>query len=270
MKLGLTLPSFRDEPEPAIEVTRSAEAAGLDGVFVFDHLFRRAGDGSRRPALDALTLMGAVAAETRTISIGALVIRAALRPTASLAAALDTLQRIAPNRLLPTIGAGDAASREEMETFGLGFESVEDRVAALVTTIAATRGRGFPVWVGGTSTIVREVAAEHADGWNRWGSSAEVFAAAAEVTARRARRSPFTLSWGGLIAIGADDGTAREKAERLDAGPEVLVGGPARVAGALQEYEQAGADWVILGPLDSGSLENVRLLGEDVRARLSG
>ena len=46
MKLGVTLPNFRDEPEPALAVARAAEAAGLDGVFGFDHLFRRASDGA--------------------------------------------------------------------------------------------------------------------------------------------------------------------------------------------------------------------------------
>jgi alkanesulfonate monooxygenase SsuD/methylene tetrahydromethanopterin reductase-like flavin-dependent oxidoreductase (luciferase family) len=268
VKLGLTLPSFRDDPDVAIGIAHAAEQSGVDGVFVYDHLFRRARDGSRRPALDALTLLAAVAAETSTIALGILVIRATLRPPASLAAALDTLHRIAPGRLLPTIGAGDRESREEMDSFGLGFESVADRVAALVTTIEGTRDRGYPVWVGGTSTIVRESAAAHADGWNRWGAGPDVFAAAAEVTARAARRQPFTLSWGGLIALAVDDDAARAKAVRLDAGADVLVGGPAQMAAELSRYADGGADWAIVGPLDSSNPDNARVLGNDVRSLL--
>ena len=42
VKLGVTIPNFREEPEPALAVAHAAEAAGLDGVFGFDHLFRRA------------------------------------------------------------------------------------------------------------------------------------------------------------------------------------------------------------------------------------
>ena len=39
LKVGLTLPQFGEDPEACIEVARQAEAAGLDGVFVFDHLW---------------------------------------------------------------------------------------------------------------------------------------------------------------------------------------------------------------------------------------
>lgn len=262
MRVGLTLPSFRAGPERALEIARAAEDRGLDGVFVFDHLFRRAADGSRRPALDGLTLLAAVASETSVVGVGILVARATLRPPASLAAALDSLARLAPGRLLTTVGAGDAESREEMEAFGLGFGSVEDRVAALVTTVDSVRDRGYSVWVGGTSTIVREVAAEHADGWNRWGGGPDEFAAASAVMTSTAVRTPFTLSWGGLVAIGADDEAARETAARFDASPDVIVGGPGLVADSLRRYADAGADWAIVGPLDSSRPENAALLAE--------
>ena len=85
VKVGVTLPSFVDDPAVPIHVARAAEAAGLDGVFVFDHLFRRAGDGSRRPALEGPTLLAAVAAATVRIDLGILVLRATLRPPATLA-----------------------------------------------------------------------------------------------------------------------------------------------------------------------------------------
>ena len=95
VKLGITLPSFRDDPTRALEIAAAAEAAGLDGVFLYDHLFRRAPDGSRRPALELLAMMGAVAAETRRVAIGSLVARATLRPPAVLASGFDTALRIA-------------------------------------------------------------------------------------------------------------------------------------------------------------------------------
>ena len=63
VRVGLTLPSFVEDPEIPIAVARAAEAAGLDAVFVFDHLWR--GDPpNRRPALECFALLGAVAAET--------------------------------------------------------------------------------------------------------------------------------------------------------------------------------------------------------------
>ena len=44
VRVGLTLPSFQTEPDKVLVVARAAEDAGLDGVFLFDHLFRRRGD----------------------------------------------------------------------------------------------------------------------------------------------------------------------------------------------------------------------------------
>ena len=72
--------------------------------------------------------------------MGSLVARATLRPPAVLANGFDTLARIlGPERLLVAIGAGDAQSREENETYGLDFGTVTDRVAALRDAVDATR-----------------------------------------------------------------------------------------------------------------------------------
>ena len=40
LRVGLTLPSFREEIDPLLEVAVAAERAGLDAVFAYDHLFR--------------------------------------------------------------------------------------------------------------------------------------------------------------------------------------------------------------------------------------
>jgi alkanesulfonate monooxygenase SsuD/methylene tetrahydromethanopterin reductase-like flavin-dependent oxidoreductase (luciferase family) len=270
VRLGISLPSFRDDAGPALAVAAAAEASGLDGVFAFDHLFRRAADGTPRPALELLTLMGAIGASTERVVVGSLVARATLRPPATLANGFDTVARIVrPERLIVAIGAGDRESREENERFGLGFGSVADRVAALRETVDEVRDRGYPVWVGGNDPPVREVAAAHADGWNRWAGTSDQFRMEANALQAAAARQAFTLSWGGLIVLAADDVAARAKAERLGgARPDVLVGGPDTVASSLRAYVDAGAEWVIAGPIDSSDPENARLLGEEVLPRL--
>jgi alkanesulfonate monooxygenase SsuD/methylene tetrahydromethanopterin reductase-like flavin-dependent oxidoreductase (luciferase family) len=268
MRVGLTLPNFRDDPEPALVVARAAEAAGLDGVFGFDHLFRRARDGALRPALEGLTLLGAVAAETARISFGPLVARASLRPPATLAAGLDTLARIAPGRLLATLGAGDSESREENESFGLGVGTLESRVAVLEAAVDATINHGYPVWVGGASVGAGAIAAARADGWNRWGGPVERFETEAKAAREAHVRDPFTISWAGLFVVGADDRATRAKAERLDPSPEATVGGPERVAETLRSYGAAGAEWVIVGPVDSSDPDNAAVLGELVKPLL--
>ena len=262
MKLGLTLPSFQRDPEVPIAVARAADAAGVDGVFAYDHLFRFARDGGRRPALEGPSLLGAVAVETSSVALGTLVARATLRPPATLGVTLDTLARIAPGRLLVGIGSGDSESREENETFGLGFGSMPDRVLALGAAVLEIRDRGYPVWVGGTAAVVRTLAAREADGWNRWGGPPDRFARQAAAVRADATRSPFTLSWGGLVVVGATEADARAKHARLGAGPDVITGGPERVADALRAYGEGGAEWVIAGPIDSADPDNANILGE--------
>jgi len=101
VKLGLTLPSFIEEPDRAVAVAVAAEAAGVDGVFVYDHLFRFAADGSHRPALECVALLGAVAAATRRVLVGTLVARASLRPSASLIRPRSVAVRKIVSKLVP-------------------------------------------------------------------------------------------------------------------------------------------------------------------------
>ena len=284
VRLGLTLPSFRSDPEPVIAVARVADAAGVDGVFAFDHLFRMRGDapgGEPRPALELLTTMAAVAAETSRVVVGSLVARTTLRPPATLVAAFDTLARIAPGRLVAGLGSGDHVSEPEDDAFGV---DVPDRLGRLAETVALATGRGYPVWVGGNSPAVRRVAADGADGWNAWGGDAAGFArltAGVRDRLGRAGRdaglpgspgvSPwgFACSWGGLAVVGATQAEAERKLGRLGGPrPGVLCGGPERVAEAVGEYAAAGAAWVVLGPLDPSDPDNAAVLGEAVRPLL--
>ncbi len=235
-------------------------------MFAYDHLFRTGADGRMRPALECTTLLGAVAAETSRVALGTFVARASLRPPATLAVALDTIQRISGDRVVAGVGAGDSESRRENETYGLGFGTRAERVAGLDATVAALSGRGYPVWVGGSASAIGPVAAR-SDGWNRWGADLSTFeseAAAVRRLATGAGRDPdaLTLSWGGLVVLDTTDERADDKAKRLDVGAGVLVGGPQRVADGLRAYADLGAEWVIVGPIDSSDPENATHLGD--------
>jgi alkanesulfonate monooxygenase SsuD/methylene tetrahydromethanopterin reductase-like flavin-dependent oxidoreductase (luciferase family) len=267
VRLGLTLPSFRSEPGPVLAVAAAAEAAGLDGIFAFDHLFRERGSAEPRPALELTTTLAAVAAETTRITVGSLVARATLRPAATLVAALDTVARIAPGRMVAGIGSGDEDSDPENEAFGV---ETSDRLVRLEETVERAVGRGYPVWVGGWAPAVRRLAATRADGWNGWGGDAAGYALrVAEVReeAERAGRPPTAVecTWGGLAVIGADEAEAKAKLDRLGGErPGLLWGGPERVAETLAAYGEAGATWVIVGPLDSANPDNAGILGQVV------
>jgi alkanesulfonate monooxygenase SsuD/methylene tetrahydromethanopterin reductase-like flavin-dependent oxidoreductase (luciferase family) len=50
----------------------------------------------------------------------------------------------------------------------------------------------------------------------------------------------------------------------------VIVGGPDTVCAALVPYVEAGATWLVLGPIDSSDPDNCRIVGESIAPRLPG
>ena len=206
VRVGLTLPSFVEDPEIPIAVARAAEAAGLDAVFVFDHLWR--GDPpNRRPALECFALLGAVAAETDAHPG-----RHARR--ARDAAPAGDARQLLPDRAARERRSADrrrsarATRRAGPRTRRSGSSSARWSTASprCTTRCAPRAGGDYPVWVGGRAAQVREIVAI-ADGWNGWGGTPERFAADAELV--REVAPDATLTWGGLVLTGDDDAAAR-------------------------------------------------------------
>jgi alkanesulfonate monooxygenase SsuD/methylene tetrahydromethanopterin reductase-like flavin-dependent oxidoreductase (luciferase family) len=263
MRLGLALPCFVDDPEIPIAVARRADDVGLDGVFVYDHLWRDV-PPPRRGALECFALLGAIAAETERVHVGTLVARATLRPAATLAHGFDTVQRVSSGRLIAGIGAGDSQTRDENEAFGLPFGTLVSRVEALLDAVDAARGRGYSVWVAGHLAAVRETVAR-ADGWNTWGVTPERFAADAALVREVAPNAITT--WGGLALLGRDDDHASDKLRGRRLRDDVAAGGPARVSAHLRAYAARGAAWAVVAPLDASDPENAEHLAR-VASRL--
>src|ERR1700681_210733 len=134
-----------------------------------------------------------------------------------------------------------------------------DRIGALHDAVRAAEGGDYPVWIGGHAAQVREIVAL-ADGWNRWGGSPERFSHEVELVGEVAPDA--TITWGGLVLTGEDEGAAQAKAKKRSIAEDTLVGGPARVAEQLDAYVERGAEWVILGAVDSSNPDNASALGE--------
>lgn len=213
MKVGITLPQFRDDADAAIAVARDAEAAGLDGVFVFDHLWPMAQPD--RPAIHSQILLGALAAETSRIRIGSFVARVGLVPDAVLVNALGTVGRMIGDRLIAGVGAGDKLSAGENRAYGVPFESADVRLAAVGRVCDDLRAKGIETWVGGRSAATRDVALAHADARNLWDAPVEEVAAEREAA----------VTWGGLV--------------RPEHDLDVLLAGLAA----------AGATWAVVAPV---------------------
>jgi alkanesulfonate monooxygenase SsuD/methylene tetrahydromethanopterin reductase-like flavin-dependent oxidoreductase (luciferase family) len=145
MKVGITLPQFRDEADSCLDAAHRAEDLGIDGVFCFDHLWPMGQPD--RPAISSAPLLGAMAASTSTIVVGTLVARVGLVPDEVLVAVLASLSSLSTGRLIAGIGTGDHLSRDENLAYGLPFASADERRSSLAVVASAVRRLGIPVWV---------------------------------------------------------------------------------------------------------------------------
>ena len=255
MRIGVTLPQFRSDAGPALAVARRAEAAGLDGVFVFDHLWPLG--QPERPALHPFALLGALTAETGRVALGTLVARVGVLPDPVLVHTLVSLSRISGGRLIAGLGTGDRASRTENEAYGLAYPPAAVRLAALRSCCGALREAGVPTWVGGRSVKVRE-AAGVADGWNAWGPDPATFAAEAATVAAGVERT-----WGGQVLIGRNRAEAEAKLTSHGGRPGLVSGTVDDLRRHVDALAAAGATWVVCAPLDVGTdPEAVELLAE--------
>ena len=171
MRVGVTLPQFRDEADTALAAARRAEELGIDGVFCFDHLWPMGQPG--RPALSSGPLLGALAASTSTIRLGTLVARIGLLPDEVLIEVLCGLHALSGGRLVAGIGTGDRLSREENESYGIPFETAAVRRERLAAVATAGAAAGVPVGVGGGRPEMVALARATGAAGNVWQVDAE-------------------------------------------------------------------------------------------------
>ncbi len=229
VRIGTTLPQFRDGADAALAAARRAEELGLDGVFCFDHLWPMGQPA--RPAIASGPLLGALAASTRTIGIGTLVARIGLLPDEVLVAELAGVSSLSGGRLVAGLGTGDHLSRAENEAFGIAFEPPEVRRVRLAAVAVALVARGIPVWVGGRHRASVELARTVGGAVNLWGAPVE--------QVRSLVDEGVEVTWGGP-----------------------LEGGVGSIARQLAALADAGATWAVCGW--SGSLEEVAAAADRV------
>jgi probable F420-dependent oxidoreductase len=246
---GFSLPSGETGFAAVGEWARRAEDLGFDSVWVSDHFFysfaRYGADPSPIASLEPLTTLAGVAALTRRVRIGTLVLCAPFRHPALLARTAASIDLLSEGRLDLGIGAG--WMREEFDAFGYRFGEVGERFDALEESLEVVRllfggepvthdgptvtlrdavlapapERPPPLWVGGKGgRRLLGLAARLADGWNTvWRISPEAYATkVADVRAacEAAGRDPtsFGLSIGLYSLIGEDESAARAAFER--------------------------------------------------------
>jgi alkanesulfonate monooxygenase SsuD/methylene tetrahydromethanopterin reductase-like flavin-dependent oxidoreductase (luciferase family) len=165
IRTGVVVPTFRDRPDEAFDAAAEAVAAGVDGVFCYDHIWPI---GQReRPALAPFPVLGALATrlgpprgEGEGPFLGTLVARVGLAPNKVLAAQFSALDHLAPGRVIAGLGTGDRLNEEENRAYGIPFPPAAERRAQLVELGRQLGAAGLTVWIaGGPAGRIEEVRA---------------------------------------------------------------------------------------------------------------
>jgi alkanesulfonate monooxygenase SsuD/methylene tetrahydromethanopterin reductase-like flavin-dependent oxidoreductase (luciferase family) len=270
--------------EDWLGLARACEEFGVEALFRSDHYLSQTDPA--RPALDAWTVLAALAAQTTRLELGTLVSPVTFRAAAVLANASATTNEIAGGRV--SLGMGTGWMEAEHELYGFPFPDMKTRLGWLEQQIQDVRrfwgDRPQPrLIVGGSgrSGTLRP-AAKWADEYNT------IFATPEECAERRERlveaceregRPPIPLSLMTVCVIGRTPDEARERIQRrleragqtIDPDEYKATRAAAGVLGTLEEaaeqlraYEQVGVERVMLQHLDHRDLEMVALIGQDL------
>ena len=254
MRYGICLANIGtySDPRVGVRVASAAEAAGWDGVFIWDHLAFVWG----APAADPWITLAAIAAATSRVRIGTAVTPVARRRPQVLAHEVATLDVLSQGRVIFGAGLGgsvtefskfgeptDAKVRAAMLDEGLGllralWSGVEvthhgEHYTAEGVTLAPTPVQErVPIWIGGN----RPRSLRRAARWDGW-------------LADSADPTGMTLS--------PDDVTRSiERIGRTDEFEVAVLGQSDR--GDAAAYERAGATWWLENLHDTrGSVDDV-------------
>lgn len=281
------------------EVALAAEAAGLDSVWVFDHLMFR-DDGVVTGIHECWTVLSAIAEATDRVGLGTIVMGTGFRNPALLAKMAATLDEISGGRVI--LGIGSGWYEPEYDAFGYPFDHRVGRfeeAATVITDLVRTGhadldGRwvtardavlapparpDLPILIAARRPRMLELTARFADAWNlAWfgmpderlaGVRAELDAACARVD-----RDPATLG----ITVGLNVGFDAVPVPAADGSDgagsaTALRGSVDDVAEGLAAHAALGVGHAIVN-LEPTTPETVRLLAEAARTaglgRLAG
>ena len=282
MGIGVILPIAEDSAfggtphySDILAMTRTAEDAGLDAVWIIDHLVFRAQPGSQfevpedeedRGVWECFTTMAALAGATERVQIGSLVACTGFRNPGLVAKMTETIDDISGGRVILGLGAG--WHEPEYEAFGYPFDHRVSRFEEAIAIIQpllregqvdfegeffqardavnrprGPRASGAPILVGSTGQRMMRIIARYADAWNTvWhGNPDAVIAqmAAMDEACRDVGRDPATLvrTAGGNIAMPG----------YLGKRPDPIRGNDEEIAATILRFRELGIQHFVAG-----------------------
>jgi probable F420-dependent oxidoreductase len=257
MKLGISLRNMgpQSEPEVLFACARAAEEAGLDDLWVADHLAIPPDDaeGSNGRYLDPLATLATLSGVTKRIGLGTAVLNLPYRPPLPTAKWVATIQELSGGRLRLGVGLGwmepefralgvprgergkrTDATLEFLRRCFAGDEIVENGQAFLFRP----RPEVPPIYVGGGPPHALARTVRYGDGWMPIGIDPGQLAAPIAELGRLGReggRSPLAVVC--MVPTRGDE-PAEETAARLRA---LRDAGVTHAIAALGRYPDAGA-----------------------------
>jgi alkanesulfonate monooxygenase SsuD/methylene tetrahydromethanopterin reductase-like flavin-dependent oxidoreductase (luciferase family) len=128
VRFGLDVAQHQLDWDELLARARIAEEAGLDGIWLFDH-FKALYADPLGPALEAWTLLAALARETSRVRLGTLVTGMTHRHPSVLAAEVVTVDHLSQGRVECAVGA--AWNEPEHRELGIAFPSAAERMDRL-------------------------------------------------------------------------------------------------------------------------------------------
>jgi probable F420-dependent oxidoreductase len=203
VKIGVSLLPEHTSVGALRAAWRSADALGVDSLWIWDHFFPVTGDPDGT-SFECWTLIAAMAADTTTATVGSLVSACGYRNPDLLADMARTVDHISGGRAALGLGAG--WFERDYREYGYEFGAARTRLADLETALVRIRARlpalhpppvgRVPILVGGSGErVTLRLVAEHAAVWNFIGDLHE-FRAKSEVLdgwAHQVGRDPRTI-----------------------------------------------------------------------------
>lgn len=168
MRWGLSIALAAELAEPSVlaDVAATAEQAGWDGVFVWDHLWNR----TYEPFADPWVTLAAIALATERVTIGTMVAALPRRRPQLVAQATNSLDRLSGGRMVLGLGLGvdsygeysqfdepATTDRERAELLDAGIVELVPMLAGepvpqadgRVTTAPGVQRPRVPIWIAG-------------------------------------------------------------------------------------------------------------------------
>lgn len=283
MKVGVQLPEVEYVARWAQlrQMAVTAEAIGLDSIWVGDHLlYRDDGHPSRGP-WEAWTTLGAIAAVTERVALGPLVAATSFHNPAMIAKKAATLEEISGGRLILGLGAG--WNEPEYRAYGFPFDHRVSRFEEAFTIIhtllaegridfhgtyyqledcellpRGPRPAGPPLMIGSEGPRMLSITLPHVQSWNAWftwfGNSPEGYRPMrdrVDAACRAAGRNPVEVERTLALFVSFPGAQGRQLGDFTRPDVEPISGEPARLAQSLRDFAAEGVGHVqlVLDPI---------------------